>query len=233
MRLLNIAVLAATALVAIAEGTPTSVAKMTAPNLPALVRSFTAAQHDAPTKRMLRTDNLYAVDEEKEDRAFGNGIVGAIKSLSSKVKLNSGLRAMLKKQQSADDALVFLKLNGGVDDILSSPNLKYLAKYISKYNKKFPETRVTMAGTLTKQYGDDAVAAMLVAGQRSLNTKDIAEKLEAELFRLWDHAGKSYSDVFRLLKLKEADNPLKGDVYQAWQNYFTAYNNHAPPQRPN
>ncbi|KAG6620341.1 putative secreted RxLR effector protein [Phytophthora cinnamomi] len=232
MRLLSIAVLAATALVASAEGTPTSVATMTAPNLPALVRSFTAAQHDAPTKRMLRTDNPYAVDEEKEDRAVENGIVGAIKSLLSKIKLNYDLRAMLKKQQSADDALVFLKLNGGVDDILSSPNLKYLAKYISKYNEKFPETRVTMAGTLTKQYGDDAVAAMLVSGQRSPNTKDIAEKLEGELFRLW-HAGNSYSDVFRLLKLKEADNPPEGRCLSGLAELFYRLQQSRSTPRPN
>ncbi|KAG6613563.1 putative secreted RxLR effector protein [Phytophthora cinnamomi] len=230
MRLLSVAVLAATALVAIAEGTPTSVAKMAAPNLPALVRSFTAAQHDAPIKRMLRTNNPYEVDEKEEERAFGNGFLSTFKSWSSKIKLNSDLRGMLKNQQTADKALVFLKLDGGVDDILSNPNLKYLAKYISMYSKKFPDTGVTMAGTLVKRYGDDAVAAMLVAGQRSLNTKDIAENLQGELFRLWHHAGKSYSDVFRLLKLEEANNPLKGDVYQAWQSYFTVYNNHAPLQ---
>ncbi|KAG6620352.1 reverse transcriptase [Phytophthora cinnamomi] len=135
---------------------------MTAPSPPALIRSFTAAKCDTPTKRMLRTDNPYEVDEE---RAFGNRIVSAIKSWPSKIKMNSDLRTMLKKQQTADDALEFLKLNGGVDDLLSNPNLKNLAKYISKYNKKFPEARVTMTGTLSKKYGDDVVAAMLVAGQ--------------------------------------------------------------------
>ncbi|KAJ8526035.1 hypothetical protein ON010_g15148 [Phytophthora cinnamomi] len=200
MRLFIIAVLAAAALVAIAEA---SVAKMTAPTPPALIRSFTAAKYDTPTKRMLRTDNPYEVDEE---RAFGNRIVSAIKSWPSKIKMNSDLRTMLKKQQTADDALEFLKLNGGVDDLLSNPNLKNLAKYISKYNKKFPEARVTMTGTLSKKYGDDVVAAMLVAGQRSPNTQDIASKLQGEQF---------------------TRNPLKGDVYQAWRGYFNVYNGHA------
>ncbi|EGZ04647.1 hypothetical protein PHYSODRAFT_292784 [Phytophthora sojae] len=217
-----IALLAAAVLLSAAD----AAAAKTSP--PAIAHSFIAAKNDAPTTRMLRNENRAEGDDE-EERAIGDAIGGAITGLASKVQLKFDLRNLLNEGKSADDALALLKFDDKVDDLLSNRRkLKKLTKYVARYKNKFPESDVTVVGTLTNKYGDHALAGMLEAAMSSTNpkTKALAEKLQAEQFRLW-HNSASYGGVFGKLELDMAYNPLKGNVYKAWRSYFNVYNNHA------
>ncbi|KAJ8575961.1 hypothetical protein ON010_g3252 [Phytophthora cinnamomi] len=77
------------------------------------------------------------------------------------------------------------------------------------------ELHVDVAGTLTKAFGEKAVAGVQEAGMKFPNTKALAEKLQGEQFRLWQNSRKS-CDFFQVLGLKEAGNPLEDE---AWRTY--------------
>ncbi|KAG1689150.1 hypothetical protein DVH05_002788 [Phytophthora capsici] len=144
--------------------------------------------------------------------------------LSPITRLN--LRKWYNQEKSADEVLALLKLDDGVDGLLSRRNIKGLKKYISWLNAKNPDNPVTMVETLSKQYKDDLVAKMLELGKRSKSSrvKKLANTLQEEQYLVWNNKGQNPEQVFRLLRLDDADTlPLGSTVLDAWVGYLNKY----------
>ncbi|KAJ8539107.1 hypothetical protein ON010_g12764 [Phytophthora cinnamomi] len=215
--------LAATVLFSSVNGQATGTANMVTPNVPGVgIPHLRAdAQYSALTKRMLRTVNPQGEDEDRV-----GGVLGRLVS-----RTDDEMKGWLKNSVSTDTVLVRLNEHGRVHNSLSGPAIKRLAKYISKYNKKF-DTQETMVGTLTRGYSDEAVAKMIQAEMRSRDTttKAFAEKLAAEQNRLWFNGeGNSPLDIFQRLNLVNSNagfSALRGDAYEAGRRYLAYFNAH-------
>ncbi|KAG2809188.1 hypothetical protein PC119_g19314 [Phytophthora cactorum] len=74
------------------------------------------------------------------------------------------------------------------------------------FNKESPDKTISLIGTLSARYGDDAVANALVSVEmRASSTPQVtalAKQLRAEQLSAWLDSGKSVDDVFELLKLR-------------------------------
>ncbi|KAG6594071.1 Eukaryotic translation initiation factor 3 subunit K [Phytophthora cinnamomi] len=193
---------------------------MVTPNVPGVgIPHLRAdAQYGAPTKRVLRT-----VTPEDEDR----GYEGLTKWLWS----TDEMKSWLKNGETTDAVFLRLNQNGRVHNSLSDPAIPKLAKYISRYNKKF-HAQETMVGTLTRAYSDEGVARMIQAemGSRDKTTKALAEKLAAEQNRLW-FSGESNSplEIFQRLNLVNNNagfSALRGDAYEAGLRYLAYFKRH-------
>ncbi|KAK1941147.1 hypothetical protein P3T76_007853 [Phytophthora citrophthora] len=159
----------------------------------------------------------------QEERAVNvpifDDILGGV--LSPKTRLN--LRKWFKQEKSADEVLTLLKLDDGVEGLLSRRNMKGLKKYITWLNLKNPDgPPVTMVETLATKYGDDLVAKMLELGKRSKSSraKKLAKTLQDEQYRVWNNKGQHPQQVFSILRLDDADTlPLGSTVLEAWVGY--------------
>ncbi|KAG3068581.1 hypothetical protein PC121_g10170 [Phytophthora cactorum] len=71
------------------------------------------------------------------------------------------------------------------------------------FNQKNPDEAISLIGTFTARYGDDAVAKALVSAERRGGSKvaELAKQLRAEQLSFWLDSDKSVDDVFKLLKL--------------------------------
>lgn len=79
------------------------------------------------------------------------------------------MRDWLRRQKSMDDVLALLKLDDGVDKVLTNPAFDTLEVYINQFNKLNklnPDKQTTTINTLMVQHGDEAVAKMLEAAKR-------------------------------------------------------------------
>ncbi|ETP53651.1 hypothetical protein F442_01468 [Phytophthora nicotianae P10297] len=130
-------------------------------------------------------------------------IAGSLKARASKVAEVARLKFWLFQKKSAADAFTALKLDQHMDDVLLSPKLNTLSTYVDMFNKKFPDSQVSLAGTLIAKYGDVAVAKALVRAKETSRSKDIASKLQTQQLEGWLNSHKSVEDVFTLLKIKD------------------------------
>ncbi|ETO84575.1 hypothetical protein F444_01520 [Phytophthora nicotianae P1976] len=123
-------------------------------------------------------------------------IAGSLKARASKVAEVARLKFWLFQKKSAADAFTALKLDQHMDDVLLSPKLNTLSTYVDMFNKKFPDSQVSLAGTLIAKYGDVAVAKALVRAKETSRSKDIASKLQTQQLEGWLNSHKSVEDVF-------------------------------------
>ncbi|KAG3183147.1 hypothetical protein PC128_g14347 [Phytophthora cactorum] len=146
----------------------------------------------------LRTYDPADVDDE--ERA---GVVDAIKAGAANLAESAKLRIFLSKKKSGVDVLNSLKFGDNVADALVSSKVESLKKYIAMFNQKNPDEAISLIGTFTARYGDDAVAKALVSAERRGGSKvaELAKQLRAEQLSFWLDSDKSVDDVFKLLKL--------------------------------
>ncbi|KAG3096803.1 hypothetical protein PI125_g15884 [Phytophthora idaei] len=133
--------------------------------------------------------------------------IGTTKLLDS-AKLN----AYLREKKTGVEVLNSLKLGDDVADALKNSKLGSLNKYIAMLNEKTPDKTITLIGTLSAPYRDDAVAKALVSAERRIDSAPQlavhAAQLRSQQLNAWLDNGKSVDDVFKLLKLGD-------DGYQA------------------
>ncbi|KAG3183139.1 hypothetical protein PC128_g14349 [Phytophthora cactorum] len=195
MLLYSIALLVATAFLACVDRACVDCnSKPITPSLSAVVES----QRTVPTQRFLRAYDPADVDDE--ERA---GVVDAIKAGAANLAESAKLRIFLSKKKSGVDVLNSLKFGDNVADALVSSKVESLKKYIAMFNQKNPDEAISLIGTFTARYGDDAVAKALVSAERRGGSKvaELAKQLRAEQLSFWLDSDKSVDDVFKLLKL--------------------------------
>ncbi|EEY68933.1 secreted RxLR effector peptide protein, putative [Phytophthora infestans T30-4] len=128
-------------------------------------------------------------------------------------------------RQTAGEAFKLLKLDDGMEKLLSNPNFRTFMGFIDDYNVQNPGNGATVIKSVTATYGDDVAAAVLQRATKVSATKVTAEKLLGDLRVLWLTDKRSPLDVFKLLKLDDvATNPLDNAALDAWESYLNLFN---------
>jgi hypothetical protein len=179
----------------------------------AFARSLAVKHHNIGTKRLLRTGEA-SDDEERAMVIPGNSkFVKWLNKMNSKSSAVSKAdkkqaKTWLKNEESAEGLFNRLRLNVGMDKVLTNPNINAWATFINLYNTKYPDKKVSMIGMLTKHYGDAAVARTLELSGHAKNTKKLANQLRSDQLNAWAADKKPLDEVFSLLKLDKALDEL-------------------------
>ncbi|KAG6616522.1 putative secreted RxLR effector protein [Phytophthora cinnamomi] len=148
-----------------------------------------------------------------------------VKSLGSKITDNVQARYWLWRKRSADDIFKRLKLDGGLDTLFSNPKLKTLNTYIALLNKKNPDKTVSLAGLISKSYGDLALARKIEYALNDPSQKRMAAMLAFQQRQNWKAAGKTSDEVFKMLQLDKAGYDLfQTPQLNSWYNYVVMAN---------
>ncbi|KAG7384326.1 hypothetical protein PHYPSEUDO_002791 [Phytophthora pseudosyringae] len=182
-----------------------------------------ANKYETHTTRFLRVDET----SDNEERAIPHVPSVAlftdwVKAMGLKVTDSARARYWLWRKQSAEDVFKQLKLDGGLDKLLTSRKVNTWATYVALLNRKNPDKKVTMAGILTANYGDLALsrALELALNARVKSQRSIAARLALQQRQGWQAAGKSADDIFVLLKLDKAgDDLFVTPQLNSWYNY--------------
>ncbi|KAG2792274.1 hypothetical protein PC114_g26733, partial [Phytophthora cactorum] len=187
--------------------------ELTTADYPTVVRSLADYQSGAAPTRLLRR---YDDDEE---RAIGGG---TISELATKFKGGASklVDKLVNKKAHEVQAAKKLKLYH-IEDTLTSSNINKLVNQVKEFNSK-NTIKVSLIGTLTTKYGDQAVATALVTAERSTKSSSIVEQirtLRSEQLVRWKKDGKSVTGVSTLLNF--GNNRDLGQKFQVLDDYVT------------
>ncbi|KAH7487642.1 RxLR effector protein [Phytophthora ramorum] len=191
--------------------------KVTTRGFPSVARSLTIDKK-APTTRLLRSND----DQDNDERAITAG--GLIKQATDaqmlKVADSVRVRFWLRRGKTAEAVFKRLKLDKGVDEVLSNKNLATWFTYVKLYNNKHPDKRITITDMLTKTYGDEAMAKMLEIARDVPSKNRVADKMLTRMGYTWWRNEKSADDVFGLLNLDKAGvNVFQRREFNTWVTY--------------
>ncbi|KAG6943961.1 hypothetical protein JG688_00017343 [Phytophthora aleatoria] len=114
---------------------------------------------------------------------------------------NVRVKKWMYKQRTSDYVFKKLKLDVGLDKVLTNPKLHLYAAYIDRFNKQNPTKKVSMLDMFTKTYGDNGVIKLLGMGTNDATIMTFTSRLRTELVSKWVTSGKSADEIFTLLKL--------------------------------
>ncbi|KAG6612056.1 RxLR effector protein [Phytophthora cinnamomi] len=125
--------------------------------------------------------------------------------------------------KSAKAVFTALKLNTQGDKLFISPALSSWIDYVTKLSPKNADQM--MMSALKSSYKDDVLAKMILAAEKSDETKAVAEKLGQAQVTDWLRRDKSADEVFTLLKLDvEVDDLLTHPLLSTWVAYVEKIN---------
>ncbi|KUF77071.1 hypothetical protein AM587_10002056 [Phytophthora nicotianae] len=131
--------------------------------------------------------------------------MGKLNPYTIKRAMSLQLEQWLVDNLKPEDVLQKLGLGRGLEDAISNKNLQYLDSFISMYKAAYPNTKISVTGTLSAHYGDDVLAKVLAAALNKGETRALASNLQKQQFEGWLASEKSADDVFKLLKIKNED----------------------------
>ncbi|KAF4132037.1 hypothetical protein GN958_ATG05683 [Phytophthora infestans] len=185
MHLFSVALLVAVVLLANAE-------RVTSFQLTAK-RSLVSLQNDNSPHRLLRR-----FDEERA--------VGAVAELATKLKDGASKLADKLVKSKKYEAQVAAQLK--TTRIVDTADLVQVLKQVEQVNDKNIFNKVSVIGTLTTRYGDDALAKALLTAEKEAPNAKFASQIQMvrkEQLTRWRRGGNSADDVFKLLKIKGDD----------------------------
>ncbi|KAG1694407.1 hypothetical protein DVH05_021487 [Phytophthora capsici] len=147
-----------------------------------------------------------------------------LKATGLKVSDKVRARYWLWRKQSAEDVFRLLKLDGGLEKLLGSRKFNTWTSFVNIYNKKNPNEKVTMAGILSKNYGDLELAKALEVAMGSMvkSERKMGTTLSLQQREGWQAAGKTADDVFILLKLDKVGADLfTTPQLNSWYKYVS------------
>ncbi|POM68150.1 Putative RxLR effector, partial [Phytophthora palmivora] len=200
----------------------TTTSKVTDPTFTSNYQLFTESGQSGTHKRMLRTYE----SPENEDRVNPGTVMGAIKSSSSKLTETAKMNIWLLAKASGEYVLKSLQLGGNLQAVLKNKKLETLFEYVEKFNNGKPQSQqISVVGSLRTHYGDSAVMKALASARQVDETKDVAAKLETELFKGWIQKQDSVDFAFLTLKIHdEGSAVLRIQKIEILENYITFLN---------
>ncbi|ETK79059.1 hypothetical protein L915_15053, partial [Phytophthora nicotianae] len=106
--------------------------------------------------------------------------------------------------KSSEDIFKFLRLDKEGDKVFESPVWGTWAAYLNK-REIDPDADLVMFNILRNKFGDEGLANMVTKAKQVESTREVAEKLQLELWRANAH---SSDYIFNLLKLNEKGNKI-------------------------
>ncbi|KAL3664467.1 hypothetical protein V7S43_010787 [Phytophthora oleae] len=192
---------------------------------------------DAQGTRLLRTNAMRYEDEEERAITLPSGLSNVLSKIKnwfsnfiSKIKISftekRKLNAWLKQGKTPDEVFEILKLNTGTKGLLGNKKLRTWSVFMTMYNKKNPTKMVNMLGTLTKYYGNEAVAVLLEVSRRDKYTRPLANRLQTQQLTAWAQNGLSTDVVFNLLRVGEGSvkTLVQNRALNVWVYYFRRMN---------
>ncbi|KUF81627.1 hypothetical protein AM587_10005568 [Phytophthora nicotianae] len=188
-----------------------------------------------PARSLLAEADVVKADEE---RAGVGNAVEALAAGTSKLIDVAKLEKYLNKKKTAVYVLNKLQFGDDVAGALKNTNLEALNTYIAMLNNKNSDEVITLIGTLSARYGDDAVAKALVTAERNAEKAPelaaLAKQLRSQQVFAWLDNGKSVDDVFNLLKLRGNDyEALTSRKLDVLEDYITKFNRENPEHKTN
>ncbi|KAG2761469.1 hypothetical protein Pcac1_g26640 [Phytophthora cactorum] len=119
-----------------------------------------------------------------------------------------------KDGKSSEDLFKFLGLNKEGDKLFDSPAWSIWASYLNR-QEMYPE--LVMFSILRTRFGDEKLSKMVTRAKEADSTKEVAEKLQLEI---WRANGQTSDEIFNLLKLNEKkDKILESPALSTWVDY--------------
>ncbi|KAI9994720.1 hypothetical protein PInf_011551 [Phytophthora infestans] len=106
--------------------------------------------------------------------------------------------------KTSDDVFKLLRLDKEGDKVFESPVWSTWTAYLNKVEID-PDADLVMYTVLRNKFGDEGLANLVAKAKQVANTKETAEKLQLEIWRVGQ---KSSDDIFNLLKLNEMGTKL-------------------------
>ncbi|EGZ07892.1 hypothetical protein PHYSODRAFT_377957, partial [Phytophthora sojae] len=147
-----------------------------------------------------------------EERVLG---VGSLVS-----KITEKLSAKPKKEEEVLQLFIKMKLVNQKTNILENPQFQKWTSAVTNGYKDSQAADMAGAATLAKQYGDEALAKMLVEAKQVPSTGTVAAKLEEAQANNWLSRGQTADYVFRVLKVdKEKYGIMRSPHLSTWVSY--------------
>ncbi|POM81403.1 Avirulence protein (Avh) [Phytophthora palmivora] len=116
-------------------------------------------------------------------------------------------------------------IDGGLDSIMNSQSLSRLDRYVSKMRKAYGNNDVTLVESLVAKYGHERIAKALVDAKSVESSKQIATKLQTQLYETWLKQGMSVDYVFDLMQLKQlGENVVSSRGLDVLEDYVSLVN---------
>ncbi|KAK1942537.1 hypothetical protein P3T76_006036 [Phytophthora citrophthora] len=209
--------------------------KLSNSDYPTVVRPIVNSAYTQDT-RLLRTDAAKYDNDEERVITLPSGLSNVFSNIKnwfsnfiSKIKLSFGekrkLNAWLKQGKTPDEVFEILKLDKGTKGLLGSKNLRTWSVFMTMYNKKNPTKMVNMLGTLTKYYGDEAVAVLLETSRQG-KTRSLANRLQTQQLTGWAQNGLNTDIVFQILRVGEGNVKtfVQNRAVNVWVYFFRQMN---------
>eukprot|EP00644_Phytophthora_capsici_P011623 jgi/Phyca11/123179/e_gw1.50.121.1 len=184
-----------------------------------------SAKNEGATVSIIPTLRKYYSDDNLIKIALAAKEVDETETMGMKLE-DALMQFWIHRKESPDNVLVDLGLKKSTGTLLESPLFTILTKYTEAYNAKYPSMKTTMIETLTRTFGDDKVAKVLLAGRTESTTKKIAKQFQADQLDMWLNSGQSVDDVYKLLNLPSRRD-LLGDfggekLFDTWLTFMNA-----------
>ncbi|KAG1684171.1 hypothetical protein DVH05_011821 [Phytophthora capsici] len=193
-------------------------------------------QLESKATRLLRTDVTKYDNDEERAITLPSGLSNMMSNIKkwfsnfiSKIKLSFGenrkLNAWLKQGKTPDEVFEILNLHKGTKGLLANKNLRTWSVFMTMYNRKNPTKMVNMLGTLTKYYGNEAVAVLLEVSRQG-KTRSLANRLQTQQLNAWAQNGLNTDVVFNLLRVGEGSvkTLAQNRALNVWVYYFRQMN---------
>ncbi|KAF4045392.1 hypothetical protein GN244_ATG02134 [Phytophthora infestans] len=129
------------------------------------------------------------------------------------------LEKWLTEKKSTSQVFKLLHLDVDKGNLLKNPLVNTWVSYVDKIGKEDPYQ--ILVRELTKRYGDDGLANVLVAAKADDTAQVIASKVVNAQLKSWLSSGVTIDDAFKLLQLNtvKKDDILKSPMLSAWMAY--------------
>ncbi|KAG4061618.1 hypothetical protein PC123_g3517 [Phytophthora cactorum] len=143
-------------------------------------------------------------------------------------------KTWLNADKIPGDVFKLLQLNKAGDDLLANPQFKYWGKYVEDLNLKPVNNgrQVSIIDALRDNFADDVLVKMILAGMKVPATKNMAQRMEIELFKGWIVNGKTPDVIFMYLNLHKAEKSVfQSPLWSMYTNFLEEYNKLIPTRQ--
>lgn len=135
------------------------------------------------------------------------------------------VRTWIKAEKTADDIFELLKLDEGIEKLLTNSNLGTYVSYMNLFNKYSPGKETTLVNTFVTYYGDEAVAKTIEAAKNEPGSEKLAKELQVALFSQWLREGAQPKDIWKMLGLKEGTVNVSpnGEIWRGYEAFFSLH----------